>query len=908
MIQNANVKKIRRNVDSEEGFVLLWVAILLLPMLAIGFIFLGYSEANLTKLKAQYHAMNLVTVGSYSSEFDTGETLNAMAALASSLGFAGVRPNNLFQTTSAGRIHFLHNTDDAAHTLSALVAFQQDPMASFVSQLGSVDIAGVSSAKPGKYLISLVLDFSQSLNRDFKADDLLQAYGVINPDGSPGPNGVIDPITNMVMPDDATNLALPFSFDIGTKMRLPYFHIGAQWPWPKHTILNCTPTNENGCGGQRPPMVNDLRSQMSDNFLAYKKAAVILTGVAAQATPYLTVDLLGGIIPQTAIDFLNLAMVGEPDENGDYDSPYLPMENDGVYELWDYHYPSVEGYEPGYVINENQLPTGPAMITNVYEEHSFYNPKDPFKHNVNIDFRFPTYAFVSLTGFRKLAKYATFTGVDGKTHLPGTFSAFLDPPLPVLQNEKFNPPPDDSFVWTIGDLSGPPQKWGNGDWVYAYGYPTMPTLFSIEGPAHPEPDKLHRPIGDGFSYPCEVGPPAANNAVWSNDPSSTGFALCQIRDYCDDGITNRSIDCFDEGISSHEDAKMYYDEDEGDWPRCPLGYVVRCSSDISSLTRSAPFCNFGDTDGHMVPRCTGGSYARCFHEATGDESDDQYPTCRQFTDGNGNSIPPPGHGNCRDGTPCKSALDDNGPVNGLGVPAKQLGTITLGSNPPTVGSNLFYYINDMGLLPPGTYTHNAVPTKQCETFLEETEGQGECAMVLVTDGRPTATDAVGNQQITDEELMEAMRDNMEIFSDLQGGKSFVWFLGSVSQWQSVVDEVQELEDDGQLNPEQIMAFAQVKSGNSICGGVEGDWWDTIPTWAKCPQIDVLSGIGIEEREQLEAFRALMTDTTNGRERYWVDTEVTNTASGTSISGSLGTFLGGLKNLIALLKQETRFEQ
>ncbi|MGA1192234.1 MAG: hypothetical protein ACO3XO_08145, partial [Bdellovibrionota bacterium] len=556
MIRKRRFTTMHQQLDSEQGFVLLWVVILLLPILTVGFIFLGYTQANLTKLKAQYHTMSLVAIGSYSSEFDTGETLNAMAALASSFGFERVRPNNLFQTTNAGSIHFLHNTDDASHSLSALIAFQQDPVTSLVSQLGTLDVAGISSAKPGKYLISLVLDFSQSLNRDFKADDLLQAYDVIENDGSPGSNGVIDPVTGMVMPDDATNLALPFSFDIGTRIRLPYYHLGAQWPWPLNSIPSCTPTNENGCGGQRPPMVNDLRSQMSDNFLAYKKAAVILTGVAAQATPYLTVDLVGGLLPQARIDGLNFLMVGKPDGNGEYDSPYLPIENDGVYEIWDYHYPSVEGYEahPGSVGY-----MGPRVITNVYEEHSFYNPKDPFKHNVNIDFRFPTYVFMGMTGFRKLVKYGTFTGMDGKIHLPGTFSAFLDPPLPVLQNGS-RQLPDDSFVWTMEEIGGP-WVWGNGDWFFFTGYPTMPKVLSVEGPAHPEPDKLHRPIGDGITYPCEVGPPAANNARWSNDKSSTGYALCKIRDYCDDRITNGSVDCDDISIRNHQDAGMHYDDE-----------------------------------------------------------------------------------------------------------------------------------------------------------------------------------------------------------------------------------------------------------------------------------------------------------------------------------------------------------
>jgi hypothetical protein len=212
----------------------------------------------------------------------------------------------------------------------------------------------------------------------------------------------------------------------------------------------------------------------------------------------------------------------------------------------------------------------------------------------------------------------------------------------------------------------------------------------------------------------------------------------------------------------------------------------------------------------------------------------------------------------------------------------------------------------MGLTPPGTFTHNAVPTKQCEKFLEETEGQGICAMVLVTDGRPMAIDPVGNALMTDQAVMEEMDTNMERFTETQRGKSFVWFLGSVSQWQSVVNAVAELRENKQLSLEQIDAFTEVAAGRFICGTIHREHWDGIPIWAKCPLIDDLTEIGMEERDQIEEFQALMTDPENGR--YWVQTDVANTASGTSISGSLVSFLGGLKNLIALLKQETRFEQ
>jgi len=890
------VRKQRRHTcHSEEGFVLLWAAMLALPLLTIGFIFLGYAQANLTKLRAQYHTMNLVTIGSFSSEFDSGETLNSMAALASALGFTGVRPDSSFQNTDGGRIHFLHETDDAAHTVSALLFFDQDPITEIVSQLGSIQVGGMSSAKPGAYLISLVLDFSQSLNRDFNADDLLQAYDVIQPNGAPGSNGVVDSF-GRVMPDDATLLALPYSFDITNRIRLPYFDTGAQWPWPTSNSVACTPTNETGCGGRRPPMINDLRREMSSNFLAYKKAAVILTGVAAQATPYLTVDLLGGLLPDERVAFNNYAMVGEPDASGEYDSPYLPMDNDGVYEIWDYHFPSVESYEEGIE------PPGPKVVTNVFEEHSFDNPKDPFRHDINIDFRFPTFGFMHAMGFRKLAKYASFSDTDGKVHSPGTFSAFLDPPLPVLENEKFNPPPEDSFVWHIGEIGG--ILWATEDWFYPFGYGTVPLVFSVQGPAHPPNDHLHRPIGDGITYPCEVGPPAANNAQWSSDKSTTGYALCLIRDYCDDFSMNKSVDCDDPNIAAHPDSKMHYLDSEGEWPRCgDAGHVPKCESGGGLVEESAVFCTFGDGAGHMVPRCTQGGIARCYNESSGSFTPGGFPACRQFTDSSGNAAPPLGHGNCREGTPCRSALTSKAG----GYQPQSLGTVRFATDAPEVGSNLFYYINDMGVLPAGTFTHNAVPNNQCETFLAETSGEGRCAMILVTDGRPHSIDFAGNTIDSDSAVMVAMQENIDNFTQLLGGKSFVWFLGSVNQWQAVIEAVQEIADDGLLSELQQDAFEQVQSGTRICEDPEASAaWNSIEIWAKCPSIDQLTTIYLSEQSMQQQFKALMDNPVQGR--HWVETSVSNSASGPTLDGSLGSFLGGLKNVIGLMKQETKFHQ
>lgn len=101
-----------------------------------------------------------------------------------------------------------------------------------------------------------------------------------------------------------------------------------------------------------------------------------------------------------------------------------------------------------------------------------------------MDIRFPTINYMTLTGYRKLFKYATMTGAtSGKTILPGQYSSYFDPPLPVLTRPEFNPPPPDAFTYNPGPLTGTDLHLQN-ELSIRYGYPTYPSpWFSVNGQA-----------------------------------------------------------------------------------------------------------------------------------------------------------------------------------------------------------------------------------------------------------------------------------------------------------------------------------------------------------------------------------------------------------------------------------------
>ncbi|MCI5066516.1 hypothetical protein MRY87_12400, partial [bacterium] len=798
-------------------------------------------------------------------------------------------------------------TDDTVNTVTAFVGLTQDPVTEVVSDLAGLEVVGMSRAKPNFLLMSLVLDFSRSLNKDRSASDTLEAFGVSDGSGGAGANGVLN-ADGVAVPDDVTQLALPYGMTGKSRVRMPWLDQGADWPWLINQSTGCTVTTENECGGTKPPHRWELEWNMSNQFLAYKKAAVILTGVAAQATPHLEVDLLGGLMPSWVPTMVNGTMYGTPPDN---DTPYTEFVNDGVFNIWSYKDPSVSGY----TLDSSQ---NPPLRPVVSEYHSVANPKDVFVDNVLMDLRYPTYLYLTLTGYRKLIKYGTFTGAQtGKVINPGTYSSFVDPPLPFLENEKFNPPPEDSFPWAIGSLVGSEHLIQN-ELHYPWGFPFYPMpLLTSQGDGHPTTANLHIPVRTGYIYSCNdadpvlapggtvVGPSIANNAPLSQDPLDTGWLLCNRRDFCDDGLMNNSPQCDSNlhGSVSATEVNVYYNTTAELSPRCAdAAEVPRCEeAGTGQITNGAVWCAFGDSSGNMVPRCSNQKSPRCMNSATSTFTAN-IPLCTQFGGA------PRGHGNCDTldgGGNCESAAQGAATGVAAGVPPISLGTVSVPATPPTVGSNLFYYINDMGPLNSGTLTHNSVPVESCEEFQLETDGQGQCGYILVTDGRPISVDSLGQKTESDADLIDALSLRMTDYTQRLNGKSFTWYLGRSNSWQGEVAVVQQLEDSGALSPAQISAFNEVKAGNYVCGTAFEADWESIPDAKDCPDIDTLTLQNNEDTTMTTNFQAIMDDPDDGR--YWVDTALENDITGPSISGSLSTFLGGLKYLLALLKREPQFE-
>ncbi|MCB0331453.1 MAG: hypothetical protein KDD70_17400, partial [Bdellovibrionales bacterium] len=145
------------NLQSEEGFVLIWTLYMIIPLVTLSFLFLMYSQSYNRKLDAQYYAMNITMSGTRSAEFDTDETVNNMAAFAHASGLTGAAPTRLWQSTANGDVAFVHDTESSRlHSVTTFLVFSQGVLGNMIDNATGVDVVGVSQAKPNPVLINLV--------------------------------------------------------------------------------------------------------------------------------------------------------------------------------------------------------------------------------------------------------------------------------------------------------------------------------------------------------------------------------------------------------------------------------------------------------------------------------------------------------------------------------------------------------------------------------------------------------------------------------------------------------------------------------------------------------------------------------------------------------------------------------
>ncbi len=469
--------------------------IVLLPLFLMGLIFASYGMANLSKARSQYLSLNLVHIGAYSSEFDTNESLEAMAAFAHAGGFpASVAPdNNQDQDFPGfGQLKLNHDkTTIGKFTIDTFVRFESSPLGELVAYLGNVGTASFSGSEPDELYISVSIDNSKSLINDHRINDLLCAFNVsdCNPSNvnawgeatGVGANGMAAPMpanspfgwSNEVWPATGVRPLIPF-------LPVPAPGVSRSWrqlpteyppkPWPNS---GCVLTGENWCGGLPANHRQGNDNRITDLYMSYKKVATLLVGLVAQITPYIDVSLLAAPWPSQVQCQWNVAAVGFCDTCTDCSTSISgnPVENP-----LDYQNASGGNYVPGSYVTEPTLtsnnmyifgntgnepiwlwdqdvrsnltqPGGIPQFSAVVapgDERDRDNPRNIFRDSVSLmpDNRYQDYLLVS--GWRKMATYATaYSNIPAGSGPPVSFSVeaaggdvadFFRPPFPLFDN------------------------------------------------------------------------------------------------------------------------------------------------------------------------------------------------------------------------------------------------------------------------------------------------------------------------------------------------------------------------------------------------------------------------------------------------------------------------------------------
>jgi len=367
-----------RGMGGERGFVLVWTAIVVLPVLTMGMIFLLYSQACVTKLRAQLNAMNLVAIGTFGAEFDSNETLNAMAMLARWQGFPNAQPVVTGQDfPGVGTLIFNHDTTQTGeHKVAAFQRLERGKFSALLNNVTKIDTSGFSRAQPTKSYAAIVLDYSRSLNDDRSINELLRAFDIINSDGTAGPNG-FDPDGAgplPVQPNLYAQNALPYAWS-GFRTWFSWDGLNMAWPDAVYSAgTGCVSGPENGCVGSTPSHQGAIAHSLTDLFMSYKRASAILVGVTALLTRRMDVGVVGAPMPPSFFDlWAPFTQSVDPDEQPDY---FDRITNDGFYWAWLYDETDVRNVREG----------GPYSIlqADISRRYSYDEPKSPFQDSVKI--------------------------------------------------------------------------------------------------------------------------------------------------------------------------------------------------------------------------------------------------------------------------------------------------------------------------------------------------------------------------------------------------------------------------------------------------------------------------------------------------------------------------------------------
>ena len=920
--------------------MLVWGALLFLPLLFAGYIFLSLGRAHVAKVEAQLLALNLARAGTFSSEFDTAESLNLMAALAHAAGFpAGVQPRNevIQDFAGVGTLRFHHDTARiGSQSVDAYVELRGEPVTRLVSALGDIAASGFARARPEEFYVTMAMDNSVSLVKDRQIGGTLQAFGLSTSNPPPGGPGL--------------HAALPFGTDLSSAIQIPWNELSTEVP-PFSGIVStvCANTDENSCQYGSPTHGGVLAAYSTDQYLAYKKAFIILMTTVAQRTALLDVNLLMTPVTKAMQRMVNQLFVGAPtgDSAANRESPLdfpllygLPradadgqspvsnmylFRNTGCDPVWRYDQDMLSGLTQ----NADSItdPAQPLLVAVKDEERSRANPRNMFYDRVSMLPEQPAAALMQGTWSRKMIRYGQFFAdrdLSTQVDLPESLLSFINPPFPTFENppsQEGSWPPTDSFVYDHGPRNSAGfLQTATGVNTAPVGWLGMPGWWLGPGPAYPPNENLPPEIRDRFSYRCEEGVPESMNEQLSVTPGTVGRGLCEIVRYCyfakattAEGKPPYLPDCkfgdvTEEGWQSVRD--YFYNSARPKSPRCPSGGEPGCLS-LSGSSRdrlSYPFCLRGQA------RCAGhlglGVPAGCFNGPGNNTvvfsgGEPERPRCDPGDlDPSFNPMsysPPAGHRNL-------------GPAGG---PAQIVTTSPLyagsmkmpdGSVPDIKTDYLPFLISDLVPMPGGTFTES------CVAYAMERGRKfppGRKALVLVTDGRPDATWFSGGMFAPDLVQNDALylarfSDTLDQYVE-EGGVVFTWLLGRHDRLEQLIryiesiyltlaKEQKDVFDDyisqRQEIPEDAMcgSLSCAEAFNSIPGtGMQGTTATDLGPYNYALNDGVVFG----------EFKTLMNDPERGR--FWIESTVSASAGG--VQGNIETFIEGLRGVLAQLKRQ-----
>jgi len=922
--------------------VLVWGALLFLPLLFAGYIFLSLGRAHVAKVEAQLLALNLARAGTFSSEFDTAESLNLMAALAYAAGFpASVQARNetLQNFAGVGTLRFHHDTARiGSQSVDAYVELLGAPITRLVSALGQISASGFARARPEEFYVTMAMDNSVSLVKDRKIGDTLQAFGLSASNPPPGGPGL--------------HAALPFGTDLGSAIQLPWNELSTEVP-PFSGLIStvCFNTDENSCQYGTASHSGVLAAYATDQYLAYKKAFIILMTTVAQRTALLDVNLLMTPVSKAMQRMLNQIFVGAPTadpaanrENpldfplvyglpradADGQSPVSNMylfRNTGCDPVWRYDQDMLSGLAQNPNIAD---PAEPILIAERDEERSRSNPRNMFYDRVSMLPEQPATALMLGTWSRKMIRHGEFFAdrdMTTQVSLPESLLSFVNPPFPSFetpppQEEAW--PPTDSFVFNQGprDAAGFLMT-ATGVNTAPVGWLGMPGWWLGPGPAYPPNGNLPPEIRDRFIYRCEEGVPASMNEQLSVTSGTVGRGLCEVLRYCyfakqtvEEGKPPYLPDCKfgdvnEAGFQSVRD--YFYDPSRPKSPRClsggEPGCLNRAGASFSRDRLSYPFCLRGQArcHGHLgltVP-------AGCFNGAGNNTAvllagaEPERPRCDPGDIDSGftpmDYIPPAGHRNLGPtGGPPQVVTSSPLYAGSMKMPA--------GSAPEIKTDYLPFLISDLVPMPGGTFTES------CVAYALERGRKfppGRKALVLVTDGRPDATwfsggmfasDLVQNDALYLARFSATLNQYIE-----EGGVVFTWLLGRHDRLEQLIRYIESILATLTKEQEQVfdlyISQRQAIPEDAQCGDMScAEAFNSIPGTGMQGTSGTDLGpynYALNDGFVFGEFKTLMNDPDRGR--FWIESSVSASAGG--VQGNIETFIEGLRGVLAQLKRQ-----